>query len=306
MAHHAARWIFSLGLTLAAGAVCPLAAEDDRPLAVVSALKGGAWVTEGRGAARRELRLFDWLGEGARVEIGAASSLTVAFADGRRWEFEPQATVLLATDGPRSERGSIRALERVPAFPPIAAIADRGDDTARSGAVRIRAGDRVDCLYPTTASGLDADRAVLTFAPLSEAANYRIEIETESGRSVFVAETQLATLTVPAGVLKAGQRYYWRVRAFRNVGAPAVGEGTFRTLSDEEATRTGALRAVLEKRGDVESLALLGEIDRRLGLLVEAREAFRAAAQQDPQDQALRAALADVHRQLQGEGCEVP
>ena len=61
-----------------------------------------------------------------------------------------------------------------------------------------------------------------------------------------------------------------------------------------------AARAVLEESleagGDASSLALLAEIDRSLGLLVEAREKFRAAVARAPGDVALRQALDRLER----------
>lgn len=54
----------------------------------------------------------------------------------------------------------------------------------------------------------------------------------------------------------------------------------------------------MEKAGDSASLALLGEIDRSLGLLFEAWESFRAALERSPDDAALRAALEGAERQM--------
>jgi hypothetical protein len=51
-------------------------------------------------------------------------------------------------------------------------------------------------------------------------------------------------------------------------------------------------------RGDAESLALLAEVDRRLGLLAEAREEFRMVLARFADDVVVRNALADLESRL--------
>jgi len=171
---------------------------------------------------------------------------------------------------------------------------------ARSGAIRVRQGSDLHfrTLYPNEDSLTLPDSTVLRFAPIEGASRYRVELEDESGKTVFDAETQLLAVAVPAGILRSGSHYYWKVRTIERTGPSVHGESEFGTLGEEDIHRRTAVRAALEKSGDVESLALMAEIDRRLELLVEAREGFQAALAKAPENPALQKALAEVNAQL--------
>ncbi|HYO12120.1 MAG TPA: CHAT domain-containing protein [Thermoanaerobaculia bacterium] len=75
---------------------------------------------------------------------------------------------------------------------------------------------------------------------------------------------------------------------------PGLRTGAVRVRTE----RIEALRRALEEEGSAESLALLAEVDRCLGLLAEAREEFWAALQRRPEDTALAEALAELERRL--------
>ncbi len=79
--------LLSLGFALIASASWGGAEEAAEPVAVVSELSGTAWATPPDGA-RSPVERFDWLLEGTRVDVETESSLTIAFADGRRVRFE--------------------------------------------------------------------------------------------------------------------------------------------------------------------------------------------------------------------------
>jgi hypothetical protein len=110
--------------------------------------------------------------------------------------------------------------------------------------------------------------------------------------------TQSPAVTISPGVLKPGSKYYWRVRTLDRSGQVARGSAEFLTLAADIAAARATLERSLGAVGDISSLALLAEIDRSLGLLVEAREKFRAAVADAPEDAALRHALDRVEQQL--------
>ena len=284
-------------------AVLPLAAlAQDRhapeAVAVVTSVSGD--VTASVPPDKKfPVHLFDWLLAGSTIESGASSKLTLVFADGRRYEVPEKSRVSLSIAGLKSLAGSVHSLEAVPPMPRLVAVA-ASRVGARSGAIRLRQGSDLHfrALYPNANSLTLPDNTMLRYAPIEGASRYRIELEDESGKTVFDAETQLLAVAVPAGILHPGSHYYWKVRTIGRMGPSVRGESDFATLGEEDIQRRSAVRAVLEKEGDVQSLALMAEIDRRLELLVEARDGFQAALAKAPEDTELQKALAEVDAQL--------
>jgi len=70
--------------------------------------------------------------------------------------------------------------------------------------------------------------------------------------------------------------------------------GEFFVLLAEDETRRASFRAAVQNSGDPDCLALLAEIDRRLGLLREAREEFAAVLRQSSTSEAIRASLQEI------------
>lgn len=268
-------------------------------VAVVSSLSGSASVAATPGATKTATRLFDWLPAGAVIEVEAGSSLTLAFCNGNRYELGERTKATLTAAGVKGDSGVVRPLDPVPPIPRAAAIASEAKPGERSGAIRIRdQEDRIRNLYPRADSAALPEGAVLRFSPAPGASRYRVELEDETGRTVFDVETQAVTVSVPAGILKPGSRYFWKVRTLDRMGPAVRGESAFATLAAEDIGRRAAVKAALEGKGDAPSLALLAEIDRRLGLLAEAREEFRAALAKSPGDDAIRRALVEIEQRL--------
>jgi hypothetical protein len=293
-------------------AVCPAGGflAQERPVvemaAIISALSGEASVIMPGDPPKKPLHLFDWLPAGSMLEVGANSRLIIAFSNGSRYQMEAGAKGTLAGGALKALTGTVRALPAFPPMPRLAAIGRAAQAGAKSGAVRIR-GDRalqIRNLYPRADTAALPDETTLLFSPVRESARYKVELEDELGRSVFSAEIESASLTVPSGILKPGARYYWRVRTVEIVGPAARGESEFATLAPEEINKRAALKAGLREKGDAESLALLAEIDRRLGLLLEARNEFREALSKSPSDQTLRRMLEEIEKQLHPEGSD--
>jgi hypothetical protein len=263
--------------------------------AIVSASSGQASLRVGT-EQPRALRPYEWLPAGARLLVPAGSRVTLAFADGSRFELTGAASASVGESGLAASSGTVRALPRVPPLPRVQPIAGE-TRSSRAGAVRIR-GTRIAGLYPRGGVCLLAEQAALRFTPVAGASRYHVEIEDDSGKSVFAAETDADVVAVSSGVLKAGQRYYWRVKTLDRSGAAARGEAEFTTLSAENAALRLALRAWAAGADDAAALALLAGIDRGLLLLLEARDGFRRAVDAAPGDAALRQALEEVEQAL--------
>ncbi|HZI77815.1 MAG TPA: hypothetical protein VFD73_28000, partial [Gemmatimonadales bacterium] len=104
----------------------------------------------------------------------------------------------------------------------------------------------------------------------------------------------------PAGLLRAGRGYRWTVRTLDRPGAVARGDAELIVLDEDAARRCEVVHDILEPEKP-DSLPLLAEIDRSLGLLLEAREELQAALDSEPEDRALRAALAEIATQLEND-----
>jgi hypothetical protein len=277
--------------------------EPKSAVAIVSAITGTASVTIPPEKREVPLRLFDWLPPGSSIEVARGSMMILVFAGGARYELGQAARVTLGTSSLASASGLVRSLAAVPPLPAVAPIAKSDRAGARAAVIRIRGGT-IAGLYPDDGASTLPESTVLRFTPIPGASRYSVEVETESGTTVFQVQTQSSTVSVSPGILKEGARYYWQVRTLDTVGQAARGGAEFVTLEAEPARARATLKASLEAAGDAPSLALLAEIDRSLGLLAEARDGFRAALDRAPGDGGLRQALEAVERQLASEGEE--
>jgi hypothetical protein len=268
-------------------------------VAIVSALTGTASLTMQGDHRTTTTQLFDRLSAGDVVEVARDGRLTIVFSSGTRYELSGTARVTLGTTSLASRVGPVRQLTALPPLPKLAPIAGSARAGPRSGAVRIR-GATISRLYPDAGSATLADSTVLRFEPLPDASRYRVDVQIESGASVLQVETQSPTVSISPGILKAGARYYWDVRTLDRAGQAARGAAEFMTLDGETVRARAALKESIDAAGDAQSLAFLGEIDRHLGLLTEARDAFRAAVAKAPDDVALRHALERLEQQLGG------
>jgi hypothetical protein len=269
-------------------------------VAVVSALSGTASRTTPPETEKENLRLFDWLPEGCVIQLDEGSRLTLAFADGSRFELDEKTEATIAADGPKVIIGTSTPLESVPPMPRLAAISRGQDPGARSAAIRLR-GRRIRGLYPRAGTVTLAENTVLSFEPVGNARQYKVELENESGRTIFEVETESSSLKVPSGILRPGARYFWSVRTIEMIGTSVRGQSEFSTLSAEVVQERSALRESLVKEADADSLALLAEVDRRLGLIAEARDGFKAALDKSPTNEGIRRALEEIEKQLSTE-----
>jgi hypothetical protein len=205
--------------------------------------------------------------------------------------------VTLGTRDLDSRSGPVLLLPGLPPLPCLSPIAEEDRPGPRAGAVRIR-GERMEGLYPQNGAATLAAATVLRFQPLDGGTRYRVEVQDLRGKLVYGVDTTSSEVALPAAVLRAGMRYDWTVRTIERPGPAAQGKGDFVTLSAAVARKREALRQALTSEGDAASLALLGEVDRSLGLLVEARAELQTAVQGSPGDAHLAATLVDLERRL--------
>jgi hypothetical protein len=251
--------------------------DSVKPVALIYGLEGEATLTF-PSKERQSLRLFDRLAEGMSVEVGRGSRLALAFADGHRYELGERSSATLGPADLSSPTGSVRPL---PAFPPLPFLVPQLE--VRHGVSCLSSlplwdlawrasGVYVGELYPTCGISTLAGAATLRFAPVEGGGNYKIEVRENQENMIYAAETTTSAVILPSGVLQPGMRYQWKVAL---VGSLATGEAYFTTLPLRTAEAREALRRAVETEGGVDSLALLAEVDRCLGLLPEARDELR-------------------------------
>jgi hypothetical protein len=282
-----------LGLIVLLSVPAGAAARTAEPVAIVYSLIGKASISA---PEPRPLRLFDRLPAGTILEVGPGSRLAIAFVSGRRYELG-KSRVILGPEDFASLNGAVRSLPRLPPLllSPIAAEDRPGP---RAGALRIRT-ERITGLYPRRGAAVLAGEAVLVFAPVEKGGRYRVEVQDNQGQVVFRADAEAPSVRVPRKVLLPGTVYSWMVRTLDRPGPLARGEANFVTVPDHVARMREELRIALAAEGNGESLALLAEIDRSLGMLLEAREELRAVLAKSPENIALAEELATVEQQLE-------
>jgi hypothetical protein len=294
------KWIVPCTAALVLGALsCPVWTQErtSKPIAaLISDLSGKATVTATSPGGTSNAQRFDAIEIGATLEIGAESRAVIVLAGGQRFELGPKARATIATKHLASASGPVTELPPLPALPRISAL-DESRPKGPPGGVRLRV-PSIAGLRPFHTVTL-ADRTTLRFKPVSGASRYAVEIESDAGRRVFGIESTTAEVVVPAGVLTPDTSYYWTVQTLDKFSGAARGSSEFRTLSAKDAQLREALRRSLETEGGDNHLALLAEIDRRLGLDEEALAGFRAVLAKNPDDVAIQQAVRRLEKLLE-------
>lgn len=241
----------------------PVAWDFAEPVALIYGIKGEATLTF-PSKERQSLRLFDRLKEGMSVEVGRGSRLALAFADGLRYEMGDGSGATLGPAGFSSRTGPVRPLPSVPPLP----------------CLRPQPRFRLDPAFRPRGIPTLAEATTLRFKPV-EGRNYRIEVLGYQGKVVYAAKPTTSAVILPSGILQPGINYEWRVYALegsRNFPFADSAEH-FSTLPLRTAEAREGLRRTVEAEGEIDSLALLAEVDRCLGLQSEARNELREVAQ---------------------------
>jgi hypothetical protein len=241
-----------------------------------------------------ELQLFQRLRPGSIVETQAGSRVVLTFFTGKRYEFGEVSSGTLGRSGLERRKGAIRELAPVPAMIELAPIARQEKAGTRLAATRIRTEDggrSILNLYPSEGATTFADTTVLRFDPAHGYEKYKVELEDETGNTVFAVETPSTTVQVPRGVLRPSTSYYWRVRTLDRERPALRGDAVFSALTKDNARRRAAFKTYLEENGDRSLLGLMAELDRSLGLRQEACEGLKAALAQSAGNQPIKEAL---------------
>jgi len=285
-------------MVLIVAAVFIPALRSEPGAAIVAALSGDATETDGKGHSQTA-HLFDWLGSGTVLETTTGGRLVIAFADGKRFELAGAAKVTIGAAGLKDESGMVRALDPLPPLPRLAAIANQAHASTKSGAIRVRGQGTIQGLYPREGFSALPDGTVLRFAASPEAASYKIDLEDDTGRSVFQIQTTSTEVTVPPGTLQAGVHYYWQVRGIGVLGISVKGEAEFTTLASEDISRRATFRAALSG-SDADTMTTRAAVDLQLGLLNDARDELRLALAGSSRPGPIQQQLIAVQQQLEG------
>jgi hypothetical protein len=275
-------------------ALAPNYAADWRrnSAAVVVSLSGSATVRSPGNPAKVAVSSLDWLSDGATLELGTGSRAVLILSNGRRFELGQGAKATLTANAAPKMTGAVRELPALPPIPKPATVV--ADAAPTSGAVRLRGGGDISgSLYPRAGMVALPDKLTLRYQSVPKATSYRVALESDGGDSLLNVTTDSTEVAVPPGTIRAGARYHWRVRAMRSGVATGVGMAEFTTLSAENALQRAEFASALGATdNDPATLALLAEVDLRLGLVAEACDEFGAALKQKPDDMVLRRALA--------------
>lgn len=262
----------------------------DPPAAVVAALDGPA-TTIDAGGKSHEVHAFDWLNPETTIETGPGGHVTLAFSNGRRYDMRENARLTVVAAGATNLSGPVRPLSPMPPMPKLPAVAPGSGASGQSGAVRVRSITAVTaCRYPRDGYTVQASRASLRIK--TPATFLRVEILDDSGAVVYKTDASFADVPVPAGMLRPGAQYSWRVRSADTIPT-TLDHAEFTTLSDENTTARAAFMAGFPAR-DPDTLALFAEVDQRLGLLLEARDELREAAAHAPHSPHIDVLLRDI------------
>jgi len=266
------------------------ASAADPPAAVIAALDGPATMVDPSGQSHT-VHAFDWLNPETTLETGAGARLTLAFSNGRRYEMRENARLTVVAAGATNLSGPVRPLAPLPPMPKLPAVAPGSGASSQSGAVRVRSLAPVsECRYPRDGYTVLADRAVLRVK--APATAYRVEILDDSGSVIYQTKASSAEVALPAGTLRPGVHYSWRVRA-PDASGDILDHAEFTTLTADNAALRTAFMAGFPQR-DADTLALFAEVDQRLGLLLEARDELRAAATHTPHSERIDSLLRDI------------
>lgn len=250
----------------------PLLAAAPAPVAVVYSLSGTGAAMLAPGAKEpKKLELFAWLLEGTALAAPVNGSVLVSFQSGARYELGPKSRATLRANDLVTTSGDVKALASVPPFPRIDPVAS--GQGAQPALLRDSFGDET---FPLAARVL-AETAMLEWPAVAGATRYRVTIDAEDGRNIYQTETTTNTLRIPSSLLEAGARYTWRVGATPKTGMVTRGDAVLQVLPADVASARSTFQASLRKEGGSDALALMAEVDRSLGLTVEANQEMREA-----------------------------
>ncbi|MEW6367203.1 MAG: hypothetical protein AB1714_21440 [Acidobacteriota bacterium] len=272
-----------------ATAVCTgdAASAGSRDAAIVCLLTGQAGILADGATPARPLALFDLLRPGEIILTTDASSVRIAFADGRLFEVGPLTRARVDPKGITRLTGSVREIAVKPKLD-LAPILDQTENYRTLAAMRVRN----DHGSPRA---VIADQAVLAHrvelgGPTYE--RYRFRIVDHAFREIYSCETAEPSLQVPVGVLKPGTQNCWTLWGILVDREDLLVEDRPLLIIGEDATRLrSALRAGYESSRDISWLLLLAGYDAALGLRDESLRELEEASALSPDNPAISQAV---------------
>ena len=258
-------------------------------VAMIESVKGQVTIWLPRATNEIAASGLEWLPAGTAVEVHQGSSATLILINGHHYELRAGAKATVAADGLSRTTGQVRELKPFPPIPKFVPIVDDGESAP--GAVRFRGPNDPQDLYPRADAAALPSSLTLLFSPVREASAYDITLEDETGETLLRERTSSTSLAVPPDKLREGARYSWRVRAIGSAGVLGQGAAKFVTLSREDIGQRTQFSEALKDAVEASRLALLADVDLRLGLIAEARAEFQAALRLNPSDAAIQHAL---------------
>lgn len=270
-------------------------------VAVIAQLTGPVVVRLPGRPETTPVSIFDWVPEGATLYLGANSRVIVILSNGHRYELDQGAKATFTSNAAPKITGPARELSPLPPIPKPGVIV--ADAAPTAGGVRIRGEDEMSELYPNVGAVAIADGVTLQYKAMPDASSYQVALENEAGDTLLNVTTDSRRVWVSKGTLDPGAHYYWRVHALRSGVSIGSGTAEFTTLSAEDALERTEFASALRTNAedDPAALALVAEVDLRLGLLAEACDEFSAALKQKPGDVTLQHALDSTLAKLAGE-----
>jgi hypothetical protein len=244
-------------------------------------------VAPGPAAPGAPLAPLDWLAAGSQVDVPEGGAVELVLANGARYHLPAGTLVLVRETSLETRQGAPQRLPAAPPLAPVPPIAAMGR-TALT-AVRIRAGG-FPTLHPGGGARVLADDAELRYTSSVPATTYGVELEDLAGRVLLALETRETEVAIPAGVLRPGETYLWRVRTRDPSGMLLWEEERFTTFTAEEAAARQRLATTVEAAGDTTGWLALAGVDRGLGLTRMALVAVERALELAPDDAGLVAA----------------
>ncbi|HEX5228335.1 MAG TPA: hypothetical protein VFW44_11520 [Bryobacteraceae bacterium] len=285
------RWLALVILAAPAFADC-----CNNSIAVIAQLSGKATVRAPGARALKTAAALDWLGDGETLEVAPRSQAVLILVNGHRYELSAGATLTVAANAAPKITGTARELPALPPIPRLAAVAAESAPTSGAGA--LRGGGAMTGLYPRAGTLALAEKVNLRYAAVPKTESYHVSLENETGMVLLNVTTESTEVPVDSAALQAGTRYSWRVRALRSGTEIAAGTEEFTTLSAENSLRREEFASALG--ASPSSLAVIADVDLRLGLISEACDEFTEALKQKPDDAVLRQALESARSTLAG------
>ena len=255
------------------------------PVAMVTDLQGKAVIsTAGRTA---DAAMLVGLEVGAQAQLQPTTTMVVLYlGDGGEYVLKGPATVVFRAALPEVTNGA-PALKRPPPAGEKLRINPNG---MGQGALVMRSSlgaPRIRLLSANGTRVLDTQPELHWQEP-QPGLRYSVEIADETGRSLYEAQVEGPSFTLPASLqLKDGMAYTWEVAARLPDGRKYASKGEFSIASAELRAQTAAARALAQE--SVSSMVTFAIWLEQMELRDEARKAWRALAVQRPDDPQIRA-----------------